>query len=345
MCQSVQNRAYTNTMHLRSMVQGFLWHGTVFALQAAVGAQSFGRLLVQLQQLVYFYDGLRDAPPIGLLNRLTAIAKVTEKLQHKDRAKTEAMWLDSLFLQNARLAHRFANSPNSYTELGRASDGTLSAEAHMSDLMAQFGKLWWVDDAEANNGMVEAFLELRETLLEERTRGISPDLQRLLDFFAVKKVRAILARFKSNTSVGLCAVESQSLKKSPDVVLASLGELLAWIAWLAIGPAFNFQLLLHVIPKKLAGYRTIATVPSIWRILMGGAAEELRTWDSAAALTEDTAVSGACSRTRVFQSMQNVVSCQAFGKDKWTQTMGFAKFLRDSDSEGDVQGCQAMGHA
>ena len=101
-------------------------------------------------------------------------------------------------------------------------------------------------------------------------------------------------------SKGVCHLELQRLRQSPDEVLASLGKTLSRVAWISVGPADCHWQLLDLIPKKSGGFRSVATMCALRRVLFGLLAPYLRAWDSQRAVPGDTALAGASSADRVF---------------------------------------------
>ena len=146
------------------------------------------------------------------------------------------------------------------------------------------------------------FVRLRDKLREERCAGKQQSLQQLQERFSGESVRRVLSRFKTHTSTGVCNLPLRRLKIAPPPVLSTLGRTLAMVAWLAVGPDECCWQLLDLVPKKLGGFRTVATMGSLWRILLGLLSPELRSWDDETALPGDSARAGCSAAERISNS-------------------------------------------
>ncbi len=259
----------------------FLWlhsrHDTIEALASVVGAEAFHRLISQLQDLWHWASGRGPEWPQFLDQRLEALAKAVGTKRKSKQVEDDKKWLDSLFASNSKLAHRLTNRPNTEYEVGQAKNLGLADEDHLQDVEQKFKDLWRADEPEAHKEFAEAFVELRTQLSMARAKGLSPSLQQLEALFDVPQVRRALAQFKSSTSTGVCRVALCDLQLAPDEVLSSLGHMLARIALLGIGPSECHWQLLDLIPKKSGGFRSVATMCSLWRIAAALLAPFLRT--------------------------------------------------------------------
>ena len=108
-------------------------------------------------------------------------------------------------------------------------------------------------------------------------REILEDVPALVD---APRLQIILAKFKSRTSTGLVDVRLQDLKEATVYVLEDLSHIFKQIIRSVLGPAHDNEVCLHLLRKKLSGFRTVATFSSIWRLLMGALSGKLRDWDS-----------------------------------------------------------------
>ena len=210
-------------------------HETVASLSAVLGAAPFHRLLAQLWQLLRWTDKLRSTWPVGLDHRLQAMAKQVASKRKIANSDDQRTWLASLVESGDRLAHRLVGREPIH--MGQAASGDLSEADHLKDVEEEFRKRWLADDPAAAKEFAEVFKELRRRLGEARASGDSPSLAELEERFSCDAVRAVLRRFKTNTSTGVCNAELKWLSKAPDSVLASLGALLAKVAWAAVGSA------------------------------------------------------------------------------------------------------------
>ena len=67
-----------------------------------------------------------------------------------------------------------------------------------------------------------------------------------------------------------------------------------------LGPATDFEVWLGLLPKKSAGYRTVGTYPSMFRMFIKLVAVAFREWDAEFASLMDTAVKGQSCEAGVF---------------------------------------------
>ena len=296
----------------------FLWlhssHDTIEALASVVGAEAFHRLVSQLQDLWHWASGRGPEWPRFLDQRLEALAKAVDTKRKSKQVEDDEKSLDSLFASNSKLAHRLTNRPNTEYEVGQAKNLGLADEDHLQDVEQKFKDLWRADEPEAHKEFAEAFVELRTQLSMARAKGLSPSLQQLEALFDVPQVRRALSQFKSSTSTGVCQVALRDLRSAPDEVLRSLGHMLARVAWLGVGPSECHWQLLDLIPKKPGGFRSVATMCSLWRIAAALLAPCLREWDASTALEGDTAKAGQSSLDRMFYLSLRDATNRALGK-------------------------------
>ena len=236
--------------------------------------------------------------------------------------------MDRLFASNSKLAHRLTNRPNTEYEVGQAQYKGLADEDHLQDVEEQFRNLWRADEPDAHKEFALAFVELRTQLSRARAKGLSPSHQQLEALFDVPHVRRALAHFKSSTSTGVCQVALRDLRMAPDEILRSLGHMLARVAWLGIGPSECHWQLLDLIPKKSGGFRSVATMCSLWRIAAALLSPFLREWDAATALEGDTAKAGHGSLDRTFYLSLRDATNRALGRHTgillWDQAAFYA---------------------
>ena len=96
--------------------------------------------------------------------------------------------------------------------------------------------------------------------MQQRKGGIE-HIQDILDLVKPKAVRKALGSFKPSASTGLDFVQLSKLKKAPDAVIASLSEVLVSMLVNLIG-LDDCTVKLHLIAKKLAGFRAFALSPA-----------------------------------------------------------------------------------
>jgi hypothetical protein len=267
-------------------------HPTLLALIDEVGFSAFQHAVRDLIDMLRFSFGLTGRVPATLLQRSLALVRKTAKITHEGKREWMQSWVEGLFQNNARFGHRWANSLNvapSWAELGLASNGSTRPLAHLQDQELNFGKLWEAENDTTAWG--QAYLQARSWALQQRASG-QESVQELLELVNPKAIRTTLATFKSGTSTGLDFVKLSQLKQAPDEVIQSLSEVLQEMVVDMIGPEENL-VSLHLIAKKLSGFRSICTFNSLWRILLGCMASKMRLWDMQAALPGDTSVKGA----------------------------------------------------
>ena len=80
------------------------------------------------------------------------------------------------------------------------------------------------------------------------------------------------------------------LKDLPDYALEPLCEIFVFMVEYIVGPATGMTALLDLVPKRLAGFRTVCTFSTCWRVFMSITAVHFRQWDIKASFSWDTAV-------------------------------------------------------
>ena len=144
--------------------------------------------------------------------------------------------------------------------MGQASDGCLCMDSHIRDQEAKFAKLWKVGDINFQSAFGEAFLALRARALDHPCR--SGELEDLRTIFVPANIRRHASLFKKHTSVGLCNLSVHLIHKLPDYILEALGDIFVFMVECVVGPASRMTALLHLVPKRLGGFRTVCTFSS-----------------------------------------------------------------------------------
>ncbi len=86
--------------------------------------------------------------------------------------------------------------------------------------------------------------------------------------FTPDRVRTAAAAFKPSTSLGVGQLPFALVAELPDDALQALCDLYTDM-WVDLAfPVQTFAVLMHLLPKKLGGYRTIAVLPTLYRLFM-----------------------------------------------------------------------------
>ena len=262
-------------------------HDTVLDLINVLGVDAFGRLQKDLTHLLAWAEGIRSDPPNSLSAKLDAIDRKVKHERNDEKDHSLQAWVDRL-LANQSAAHKWTNQPNTSVQLGQASDGCLVMDSHIRDQENKFAKLWKVGDINFQHAFGEAFLALRARALDHS--GRPGELEDLRTRFSPANIKRHASLFKKNTSVGLCNWSVHLFHKLPDYILEALGDIFNFMVECVVGPASGMTALLHVVPKRLGGFRTVCTFSSCWRLFMSITAVHFRQWDIKASFSWDTAV-------------------------------------------------------
>jgi len=111
--------------------------------------------------------------------------------------------------------------------------------------------------------------------------------------YSPEAIRKAAGSFKRGTSTGTDNWMLAEITLMPDVVLRSLGELLADIQNDAVPPLQAFSNIMATLPKKDGGTRTVAIATTIYRLLMQLDNEELEAFEADNAFANDSAKAGA----------------------------------------------------
>jgi hypothetical protein len=287
-------------------------HATTAALKAALDSQQNARLMADLQKLWFWVQNLSEKPPANILQRVQAVSRHIERARLDDRNRAKHAWASSLLEANGSKGHKWTNAPNTYAEMGQSSKGEYSVTSHLDDQFFHFESLWASQDDSCNDEFVDSFATLRKVALA------NCDVQAWATKLKVKLrnggLKSILARFKKRTSTGSCNVQLRFLQSLPPPVLDELIDVIVGLATNLSGPLEGNLVWLDLICKKSAGFRTVATFPSLWRILLAAAAEDFRAWDNATAAGFDTAVSARSTAKHVMRKSMDATVAKAQGK-------------------------------
>ena len=108
--------------------------------------------------------------------------------------------------------------------------------------------------------------------------------------FSPAAIRSAVGAFRKNTATGADLVGMTFLSELPDAALRGLQAVYTETAMKLALPAQQLVAMIALIPKKVAGWRSIAVCPSHYRVLMAMLAPSLREWDRQAVTMQGGAV-------------------------------------------------------
>eukprot|EP00930_Biecheleria_cincta_P058140 TRINITY_DN4398_c1_g1_i1.p1 TRINITY_DN4398_c1_g1~~TRINITY_DN4398_c1_g1_i1.p1 ORF type:complete len:2308 (-),score=303.29 TRINITY_DN4398_c1_g1_i1:73-6312(-) len=288
-------------------------HDTVQALQAALSADERNRLRRDLQGLKFWSDGCAHLPPANIAARIEAICRRIETARPDDRTRAKLAWVDELLARGASKGHRWANAPNLSLELGLDSKGSYSSAGHLRDQECHFGVLWGSEDEHWRDDFRNAFSELRNKALA--CDSFPAWLETLKAKLCDGEVKKALTKFKANTSTGADSLNLKWMKSLPDKVLSELNGIILLFASHLVGPIQSMEVWLDLIVKKAAGFRTVATFPSLWRLMMAIISSDFRSWDSDHAEAFDTAVKNRSAGRQIMRRSMEVAIAKSKGQE------------------------------
>ena len=166
------------------------------------------------------------------------------------------------------------------------------AEIHAEPWRSKWGAddaIWKRPNFEKVN--VKTFLKLRQQHLEE-AKGFANDWD--VTPAAVKKA---LGLFREKTSVGCANLKFRTLHSLPAVAHDQLASIFLQSVTDLTLPIQCLLNILNLLGKKSGGSRTVATMPSYYRILMKLLGTNIRDWDIENGHPFDSALAG-CSPLR-----------------------------------------------
>ena len=280
-------------------------HCSIEALAVTIGVEAMTQLMEDTAHLLQWMFKRAPHPPKHLLSKVEATRRKSVGVQQENQKDKWKDWYDALLdvKQGMAKGHRWANAPNApehSADLGKTKNGRIDPEAHLTEQCSHFGGLWKTEDKSKQKEMAEVFKRLRNATLEARLGGWE-SLSHLKKLVALAKIRHAVQGFKTKTSTGLCGLQISRLRDAPDAALAELGALFE--AWMeeVLGPSAGMDVALGLLAKKQAGFRTICTFSSAWRIFMACMSPELRKWDVANCRDFDSAVKGRSASSQVMR--------------------------------------------
>ena len=111
----------------------------------AIGSNAFTNIFKDLSQMIRHSHGITSTRPANFIARVEAIVRKVEKAGREDNKQWLQSWTDSLFKNQGRMGHRWANSLNiapSWAELGLSSQGNSHPYSHLLDRERHFCSLW-----------------------------------------------------------------------------------------------------------------------------------------------------------------------------------------------------------
>ena len=141
--------------------------------------------------------------------------------------------------------------------MGINSEDKTSRVGHLADQKRVFNKLWACQPKHQQE-LVDLFWQLRDLIFEQRKQGRDTKLSEYARRLQPENCRALLSKgFKKSTSVGVCGVPLQRLKKLPDCASVPLAAIVLECICSTMGPSEGVHALLDLIPKKVKGCKRI----------------------------------------------------------------------------------------
>ncbi len=232
------------------------------------------------------------AEAMKVLDRLAADAARRSKRIGLERFKR---WIKDSLRGGGKEAHRWSNAANALPAL-RLALRDRSGERYITDPIevATEHRRPWAEEWEAGNAQLwakelQAMEAVRRRCSEEaRTWADSVDL-------SPAAIRRACRTFASSTAIGIDDLELRLIARVPDMGLEMLGCLVRDIMANLALPLQSLVNILTLLGKKCGGSRTIAIMPSVYRLTMRLAGTAITEWDVKTASMLDSAVRGSSS--------------------------------------------------
>ena len=166
-----------------------------------------------------------------------------------------------------------------------------------------WGDTWKEGDVQAHAKFEAVITQVRDDAFRWRQEHTDTWAIFLKDYRKICQAprwKALAGSFKKKTSIGVDGLSFQEIKLLPDPIVQEFADLAYEAVVDSALPTKQLMALLHLLAKKLAGYRTIATLATFLRMLMKSLAPWLRAWDKSTARPGDTAAPGRRSDLGVF---------------------------------------------
>ncbi len=229
---------------------------------------------------------------LRVLDRLAADAARRSRRIGLERFK---QWIRKSLKGGGREVHRWSNAANALPAL-RLAFRDRAGERFITDPIevAAEHRRPWAEEWEAGNVSLWS-KELRAMeAVRERCKG---DLHGWVDSLDLSPdaIRRACRTFAANTAIGIDDLEFRLIARVPDLGLEMLGNLVRDILTSLALPLQALINILTLLGKKCGGSRTIAIMPSVYRLTMRLAGSTITEWDVKAASLYDSAVKGSSS--------------------------------------------------
>ncbi len=247
---------------------------------------------------------------VKLLDRLVATATRRRVKQSAERFKA---WVKNSLKEGGREAHRWTNAPNAMPPLRLAfKDATKGFITDPIEVAAEHRRPWV---AEWETGHQCLWAREVQTLVRLRAsvREGARDWADAIDL-SPPAIRRACKSFDIGTAIGVDDLEFDVIARLPDNGLRVLGVLLYDIFSTLALPVQALLNILALLGKKSGGARTIAIMPTIYRLALRIAGGEIRDWDVKVAAPCDSALRGSSSLRAPLGSPLGVELAQSQGK-------------------------------
>ena len=230
----------------------------------------------------------------AFVNRTAALEK--KLLRNFDRTDRAAWknWAEQALRKGASAAHSFSKAPTApFVPEPRDSGGGFSKDLVAKEVTKHWSRVWHSCDEGKVRDVLKAVEKLAQAARESDSAaaaagGISLD-----------SIRGAALSFARKTAIGGDGVEFQLLGSLPDVVLEPFVQLLQQMVRHAVWAPQLALSFLVLLPKKLGGFRTIAIMSSLCRVVLRILCGQCRAWDAEWAVVGDSAAQGKNAATEV----------------------------------------------
>ncbi len=147
-------------------------------------------------------------------------------------------------------------------------------------------KTWATDEGEQWGRVIKVISELRKRAIQNaRVWADSLDL-------GPRAIRKALQTFKKRTAIGADGIAFMIMEALPDCALAALGSIIRSCLAKLVLPRQALVNVMALLGKKSGGSRTVAIMPSIYRLMMRLISYIVGGWDEAVAGPWDSAIKG-----------------------------------------------------
>lgn len=299
--------------------------------QQALGPVVSAKVLVDCSKLLQWARrGGNDRIPVQcVVQKLDAAVKKLSRAQTNDMKEKKQQWAEAALQDGAKRAHRWTNIPNSVPKRQiLTSDGQISVRAAAKDQTLTWGQKWKSYDAKAVAEFQDVVRQVRAKVLE--WRHAHQDIHEVekatwREKFGPQSIRKTAKGFKKETGIGIDHLDFQLVSVLPDSVLEGLTDMFIKVLETMVLPEWNALTILHLIGKKISNnrlvsqattvwqlsdeqcqkevqsFRTVGTMCSFLRLLLGILSQDGKRWDTEIALPGDTAAAGCNAQLSVIR--------------------------------------------